>query len=48
MLGDVAALAVRWKKPLAARLQPVAGKKAGEKTEFDDPFLVNAIIQRVP
>jgi uncharacterized protein (UPF0210 family) len=48
MLGDVAALAVRWKKPLAARLQPVAGKKAGEKTEFDDPFLVNALIQKLP
>jgi len=32
-------------KPLSARLQPVAGKKPGEMTEFDDPFLVNAKIQ---
>jgi len=48
MLADVAALALKWKKPLSARLQPVAGKKAGERTDFDDPFLVNAIIQRVP
>ncbi|MBI3661995.1 MAG: DUF711 family protein [Acidobacteria bacterium] len=48
MLADVAALALKWKKPLSARLQPVAGKKAGEMTAFDDPFLVNAVIQKVP
>ena len=40
--------AVKWKKPLSARLQPVAGKKAGERTEFDDPFLTNAVIQPLP
>ena len=45
IIGDVASLAVKWSKPLAARLLPVAGKKAGEKTDFDDPFLVNATIQ---
>lgn len=45
ILGDVAALALKWHKPLSARLQPVAGKKVGERTEFDDPFLVNTIIQ---
>ncbi|MBI1738483.1 MAG: DUF711 family protein, partial [Acidobacteria bacterium] len=48
MMADVAALALKWKKPLSARLQPVAGKKAGERTDFDDPFLVNAVIQKVP
>ncbi len=48
MLADVAALALKWKKPLSARLQPVAGKKAGQKTDFNDPFLVNAVIQKVP
>jgi hypothetical protein len=48
MFADVAALALKWKKPLSARLQPVAGKKAGERTDFDDPFLVNAVIQKVP
>ena len=48
MLGDVAALARKWNKPLSARLLPVAGKKAGERTEFDDPFLVNATLQRLP
>jgi uncharacterized protein (UPF0210 family) len=45
ILADVATLAVKWHKPLAARLLPVKGKIAGDKTEFDDPFLVNAIIQ---
>jgi len=48
ILGDVASLSVRWHKPLAARLQPVTGKKPGEMTEFDDPFLVNAKIQPQP
>jgi uncharacterized protein (UPF0210 family) len=43
--ADVAALAVRWGKPLAARLMPVAGKKAGERTAFSDPFLTNAVLQ---
>jgi uncharacterized protein len=40
----VASLAVKWRKPLSARLLPVVGKKAGERTEFDDPILVNATI----
>jgi hypothetical protein len=48
ILGDVATLAVKWNKPLAARLQPIAGKKAGERTSFDGPILTNAIIQKLP
>ncbi len=48
ILGDVASLSVKWHKPLSARLLPVAGKKAGDQTEFDDPFLVNATIQPLP
>ncbi len=32
-------------KPLSARLLPVKGKVPGDTTEFDDPFLVNAVIQ---
>ena len=48
ILGDVASLSVKWHKPLSARLQPVVGKKAGDMTEFDDPFLVNAKIQPLP
>jgi uncharacterized protein len=48
IIGDVASLAVKWKKPLTARLFPVPGKKAGDRTEFDSPFLVNATIQKLP
>lgn len=48
ILGDVASLAFKWHKPLSARLLPVAGKKAGDRTEFDDPYLVNATIQPLP
>ncbi len=46
--ADVAALAVRWGKPLAARLMPVAGKGPGEITDFSDPFLTNARLQPLP
>lgn len=48
ILGDVASLAFKWKKPLTARLQPVKGKKAGDMTDFNDPYLVNAKIQALP
>jgi uncharacterized protein len=48
ILSDVASLSVKWHKPLAARLLPVANKKPGDMTEFDDPFLVNAKIQPLP
>jgi uncharacterized protein (UPF0210 family) len=48
ILGDVASLSVKWHKPLSARLLPIAGKKAGDLTELDDPFLVNAKIQPLP
>jgi hypothetical protein len=45
MIGDMASLAVKLRKPLSARLMPVRGKKPGERTEFNDPFIVNARIQ---
>jgi hypothetical protein len=45
IIGDVASLAVKLRKPLSARLLPVAGKKAGQSSAFDDPFLVNAVLQ---
>jgi hypothetical protein len=45
MIGDVATLSVKWNKPLSARLLPVAGKRAGERTEFTDPRLINGVIQ---
>jgi hypothetical protein len=45
IIGDMASLAVKWHKPLSARLFPVAGKGAGDMTELDSQFLVNATIQ---
>ncbi len=48
IIGDMATLAVKWHKPLSARLLPVTGKNAGDTTEFDDPFLVNAKLQPLP
>ncbi len=48
IMGDVAVLARKWHKPLSARLLPVHGKQAGERTEFDDPFLKNVVIQPLP
>jgi Uncharacterized conserved protein len=47
ILADVATLAVKWHKPLSARLLPVKGKGPGDVTEFDDPFLVNSTIQEL-
>jgi uncharacterized protein len=47
IIGDMASLAVKWQKPLAARLLPAKGKEPGELTDFDDPFLVNAKIQQL-
>jgi uncharacterized protein (UPF0210 family) len=45
IIGDMASLAVKWHKPLSARLLPVAGKKVGEMTEFSSPYLVNIHIR---
>ncbi|HXX99549.1 MAG TPA: DUF711 family protein [Candidatus Limnocylindrales bacterium] len=44
IIGDVATLSVKWNKPLSARLLPVAGKLAGQQTEFTDPSLLNGVI----
>jgi uncharacterized protein (UPF0210 family) len=48
IFSDVASLAVKWNKPLSARLQPIPGKKPGGRTEFDDPFLFNTTIHPLP
>ncbi len=45
LLLDVATLAVRLRKPLSARLFPVPGKHAGEKTTFTSPYLTNTVIK---
>lgn len=47
IIGDVATVAVKWNKPLSARLLPVAGKHAGELTDFTDPALINVTLQPV-
>src|SRR5262249_50954065 len=41
IVADVASLAVKWHKPLSARLLPVSGKKARERTEFLSSTLEN-------
>jgi uncharacterized protein (UPF0210 family) len=46
--SDVASLATKWNKPLSARLQPIPGKKAGERTEFADPYLFNTTVHALP
>jgi hypothetical protein len=48
IIGDMASLAVKWHKPLSARLFPVAGKGPGDMTELNSEFLVNAKIQPLP
>lgn len=47
IIGDMATLAVKWHKPLSARLMPITGKGWGETTDFNDQFLVNATIQQL-
>jgi uncharacterized protein (UPF0210 family) len=48
IFSDVASLAVKWNKPLSARLQPIPGKKPGDRTDFDDPSLFNTTIHPLP
>ncbi|HJS98606.1 MAG TPA: DUF711 family protein [Terriglobales bacterium] len=48
MLSDTASLAFKWNKPLSVRLLPVPGKRAGEKTTFDGPYLANTVLQPLP
>ncbi len=45
LLLDVATLALRLNKPLSARLFPVPGKIAGERTEFTSPYLTNTLVR---
>jgi len=45
LLRDVATLALRLNKPLSARLFPVPGKMAGQRTEFTSPYLTNTLVR---
>jgi hypothetical protein len=47
LLVDVATLAYRLHKPLSARLFPVPGKRAGERTAFTSPYLTNTVVQGI-
>jgi len=45
LLLDVGMLAARLQKPLSARLFPVPGKRAGERTTFTSPYLTNTVVR---
>ncbi len=44
LLMDLGMISLRLKKPLTARLMPIAEKKAGEMTEFDFEYFTNSKI----
>ena len=44
LVEDVAALALRYEKPLSARLLPMPGRKAGEVVRFDNPYLTDGVV----
>ena len=48
IFADVASLALKWNKPLSARLQPIPNKKAGDRTDFQDPYLFNTTVHALP
>jgi hypothetical protein len=48
IIGGVATRSAKLAKPLSARLLPVAGAKTGDCTTFDDPNLLNTVIQPLP
>lgn len=48
ILSDVAWLAWKWNKPLAARLMIAPGKRAGEQTEFSGGGIMNTTVQPLP
>jgi uncharacterized protein (UPF0210 family) len=48
ILEDVATVAYKANTPLSARLLPSPGRKAGEKTDFTESFLINTTLQPLP
>ena len=48
LLLDVAALALRLRKPLIARLMPIPGKAAGDATDFTFEFFANGRVMDLP
>jgi uncharacterized protein (UPF0210 family) len=47
IIGDVASLAWKWSKPLAARLMPAPGKHPGDRTEFLDSRMSSTVVQKI-
>jgi len=47
IVGDVASLSFKHRKPLAIRLLPILGKKAGEQCNFNHPAISNVKLQKV-
>lgn len=47
ILLDIASLSIKLNKPLSARLLPATGKKAGEMTTFNSPYLMDCKILKV-
>jgi uncharacterized protein (UPF0210 family) len=47
LLLDIASLSIKLNKPLSARLMPVPGKKAGDKTSYSFPYFVNTRIMKI-
>jgi len=47
ILCDMATLALALDKPLSARLFPVPGKRTGERTDFESPYLVDCDIMKL-
>jgi uncharacterized protein (UPF0210 family) len=44
ILGDVATLAYKWQKPLAARLLPAPGKHRGDRVEYGDSRMAPTVV----
>ena len=47
LLLDLSAMSLRLAKPLTARLMPIPGKQAGDKSEFDFAFFANSRVMRL-
>ena len=47
LISDVAALSTKLHKPLSARLFLIPGKKAGDRAEFDNPFLTSSVVMKL-
>jgi uncharacterized protein len=48
IFGDVASLAWKWNKPLSARLLPVKGKRAGDRTDMSGRYLFDTTLRPLP